>query len=1477
MTLNGSATVLGGTAIRMTNNATYQAGSAWSNQRLPTTQDLHAQFSFYLHDSNTGTRADGIMFVIQNSSAGTGALGGTGGYLGYQASAGTAGITPSVGVEFDTYNNSAEGWDTNNNHVGIDQGGRVDQNYLAPAVSPGFQLYGEPITAWVDYIAASHSLSVYVANTGTKPAAPTISATADLTSLVGTSSAYVGFTSATGANDEIGDLTAFSVVSGAGPYISLGQLIGSACGVDAIGCPYGFVGEPVNLANGSFYTSVTDASMPNIGTPFAFVRSYNSADTTPAQSPSPGGTNEDQPIPISQGWTSSYNIYLRQADPQGDLVLHAGDGQQVVFPKQSDGTFLGGSGVRDALVKNGDGTYTVTRQDLVKYQFDANGNVISEKDRNGEGLTFSYTSGHVTSISGNGAWTVTPGYTNGQLTSLSLPLSRSVGYSYDTSGRLHVVTDLRSQTTTYDYTTTSDGGGIPNLLKTITDQRHNVVTTTVYGADGRVTQQQDARQQWQYFSWNPTTQTATYTDQRGKVWTYKFSGGTLVSVTDPLNDVTIYTYDADDNVQSMTVTGDDGTGTAALLTTNYTYFNGNLSEEDSPSQLGYAQNWTYDASNNLLSYIDGRSPRRTTLYGYDSAGNLTCETLPSQVPASSCAAAPMSSKTTFGRDPAGTGLLTSTTDPNGNTTNFTYDAMRDLKTATTPLNETTTYCYDAGGRMTARIDPRATTDTCAQPGPFTWTYGYNNANQLTSIADPLNDSNSWSYDADGNVATKTDGLGGVVRYGYDTANNLVCVEAPWGSAIVCGNAPQAAKTTYTYWPTSQLQSRTDSNSHTWNWAYDDAGRLQTITSPKNEPWSLTYWPNNLLKQKTLPSAPTIGYGYDALGRLRGLTYSNAPTTPNVTFGYDANGNRTSMSDGGGSVAYVYDDANRMTSATRGGANPFSYSYYPAGQLQTVTYPNNSMVGYEYDADERLCTATRAGTTTSCTVPLSGTVSYGYDHASDLTGKTWPNSVSSTMTYDNADRVASVVNKIGATTLSSYAINSRDGEGDPLSLTTAAGTTYYAYGYLSRLRAACNLQPTSTTCPSGTTSGQEYAYDAVGNRLTLKQYSSSGSTTTTYAYNEDDELCWAYAGTSSNTCASPPGGSTTYAFSANGNETSAGSSTYTYDSENRMISAQGGSSSTTYSYDGDGNLYSAVTGSTATNYFWDVNRPLPLLALEEDASGAVLRRYVYGTNDLIGMTNQTNVFDYLDDAYGNVANVTKASGTSEWAYTYDPFGNVTATKVDANAPANPMQFGSQYLDSVTSLYYLRARAMDPGTGRFTQQDPISLPPDKLPFVATYVYVNDRPTMLIDRSGALTEVGAGGGGDDPQGGMSMDATQGGGPGGGPGEAGFVGEDVVGCPGTAETAGRPAAASGIENDLADLVNEVTPVEIAGLESGTIFRDAPWYAEQYGGDPADYVKYVSAEWITAPNGETFQIHWVENVATGQIYDAKAVWAGTR
>ncbi|MEU3443731.1 RHS repeat-associated core domain-containing protein [Streptomyces griseoincarnatus] len=105
-----------------------------------------------------------------------------------------------------------------------------------------------------------------------------------------------------------------------------------------------------------------------------------------------------------------------------------------------------------------------------------------------------------------------------------------------------------------------------------------------------------------------------------------------------------------------------------------------------------------------------------------------------------------------------------------------------------------------------------------------------------------------------------------------------------------------------------------------------------------------------------------------------------------------------------------------------------------------------------------------------------------------------------------------------------------------------------------------------------------------------------------------------------------------------------------------------------------------------------------------------------------------------DPLGSVTDLTRADGTLQEQYTYDPFGIATATPADGvTAPDNPFGFSGQLNDQVlTGKQDLRTRTYDPATGRFTGRDPIDLRVTD-PYVSAYVYAENAPTYLTDPSG------------------------------------------------------------------------------------------------------------------------------------------------
>jgi hypothetical protein len=96
-------------------------------------------------------------------------------------------------------------------------------------VVPPFSLYNIPVTAWIDYDAGSQTVAVFLSTSSTKPAAPVLTTTVDLGTLLG-STAYVGFTAGTGAGYQDADVLSWQFASCTKPGNGVGDPNHVHCG-----------------------------------------------------------------------------------------------------------------------------------------------------------------------------------------------------------------------------------------------------------------------------------------------------------------------------------------------------------------------------------------------------------------------------------------------------------------------------------------------------------------------------------------------------------------------------------------------------------------------------------------------------------------------------------------------------------------------------------------------------------------------------------------------------------------------------------------------------------------------------------------------------------------------------------------------------------------------------------------------------------------------------------------------------------------------------------------------------------------------------------------------------------------------------------------------------------------------------------------------------------------------------------------------
>lgn len=184
-----------GTRLRLTDGGRGEGGSMWYSTPI-SVATFTTRFDFQQSDAD----ADGMAFVIQN--AGTTAIGPVGAGLAYgaQQPGGSGGIPNSIAVKFDLYNNDGEG----RNSTGLYSNGASPTVPAIDLTSSGIDLHsGHPMFVQLSYDGTN--LRMTLTDTLTKNTFQT-SWTIDIPTTIGSHTAYVGFTGATGGGTSIQDV-----------------------------------------------------------------------------------------------------------------------------------------------------------------------------------------------------------------------------------------------------------------------------------------------------------------------------------------------------------------------------------------------------------------------------------------------------------------------------------------------------------------------------------------------------------------------------------------------------------------------------------------------------------------------------------------------------------------------------------------------------------------------------------------------------------------------------------------------------------------------------------------------------------------------------------------------------------------------------------------------------------------------------------------------------------------------------------------------------------------------------------------------------------------------------------------------------------------------------------------------------------------------------------------------------------------------
>jgi RHS repeat-associated protein len=388
----------------------------------------------------------------------------------------------------------------------------------------------------------------------------------------------------------------------------------------------------------------------------------------------------------------------------------------------------------------------------------------------------------------------------------------------------------------------------------------------------------------------------------------------------------------------------------------------------------------------------------------------------------------------------------------------------------------------------------------------------------------------------------------------------------------------------------------------------------------------------------------------------------------------------------------------------------SYTYDAAGNLESMSSNHAHGVSATYGYDE----LNRLKSVEDGNLAGLNTTSYTYDSASNVGSVKYPNGITSQFTYDTLNRVTGLNSQV-----SGYQYQ-RGPTGNLTNVVELGGRTVnWSYDGIYRL-----TNEAVTNDPSNNDGAIAYQLDPVGNR-SQETSSLNGIPSGSWGYNANDEL-------------------STESYDANRNVTMTGGKSFTYDSENHLMSMTATGTSVSIVYDGDGNRVAKTVNGVTTFYLVDDLNPTGYPQVVEELSGAgtVERQYTYGLQRIDEEQQISSVWTpsfYGYDGGGNVRQLTNASGGVTDTYEYDAFGNALVT---TGSTPNVYLYRGEQFDPDLGLYYLRARYYNPATGRFTSRDPLSGDGLRPGSFHKYLYAEGDPANLVDpsgRAGLLDYVG------------------------------------------------------------------------------------------------------------------------------------------
>ena len=701
------------------------------------------------------------------------------------------------------------------------------------------------------------------------------------------------------------------------------------------------------------------------------------------------------------------------------------------------------------------------------------------------------------------------------------------------------------------------------------------------------------------------------------------------------------------------------------------------------------------------------------------------------------------------RNPDGTFRLTSPGSPIVRT----FSAEGNLLFIDEGALRRATFEYDAAGRLLRARGPATQLELSYDP-----------AGRVTSVADALGRTVSYTYNDDGTLASWTGAAGEAVTWRYDDAGRPVSVAAPGGAfTFQYGGAPDAVSLAAVTLPDGAVrqydtpqprQVRVSTAAGSVTYACTAQGLLESVTDAAGNRTAYAYDAAGRPVRAVNPAGEATRFDYDMAGNLSAVTgiaggrwSADSDSSGRPVRVSDPNGNAWLLRYGAdGALASVTSPLGSQTAATRN----------ELGLIATLTGPNGGRDSFRYDASGLLVEAADplggawqwqydgAGRVAALTAPDGATISAQYDARNRLTGAASGDAriaLSPGIVRDSLQRVSSYTDSFGNTVGYVY-----DAAGRLATLTLPPGAVTYEYDKAGRLSKVADWAgnfalyryDAAGSLTSVNVSGGPltiYQYDAARRLAAVVSTGADGTVAAAYRYTADANGNRTSAAAREPLDAAPPPVGVAFTYDAANHPASRDDGAiYRYDAAGRLVAVDGphpaalaydpfgrletftlDGSATTYAYGGAGLPVERRRDGVVRRYLYDLSGPHPRLLAETDGAGTPLAWYVYGLGLLWQIDAAGLPWFYHFDGSGNVVAVSSPTAGVVNRYRYDPLGRLAAAEETVDNPFRA-RGESGWRDDANGLLYgggafewPAARVTLPAALRFAPPEPTLTPP------------------------------------------------------------------------------------------------------------------------------------------------------------------------